>query len=165
MDFKVDFLLKHTSWSNYLKITKELKIFDRTVDLFLVACTIGIYDDKRMEADLSDEITSIGRNTFTINEDVNRITEFLFQNAILHSKTIDMDLESRKKIAFDLLSNNSEITPQKLLIEFANYGMSIINDCITDNDLETIANIKELLDKYIENSIDSELGIDIYSGL
>ena len=113
MDFKVDFLLKHTSWSNYLKITKELKIFDRTVDLFLVACTIGIYDDKRLEADLSDEITSIGRNTFTINEDVNRITEFLFQNAILHSKIC----EAKDK---DILYNRPGLHQTEILSKKAN---------------------------------------------
>ncbi|UKI50862.1 MAG: hypothetical protein L6U99_05870 [Clostridium sp.] len=44
--------------------------FERTVDLFIVACTIGIKEDKILENDLTDDDKpkSIGRSTYLMKK-------------------------------------------------------------------------------------------------
>jgi len=152
-----DFVLKHSIWTNSETLTKKLNVFERLVDVFVIACTIGISVDKRVEDDSNETITTIGRNTITQNSDLSRIFEFLYQNAILSTNTVNFDGETRKKYAFDYNDNVPPISANKLLLEFANYGMIQIVDAISKDDLGTLDNIIELIDKYINNSLAFEI--------
>lgn len=157
MNISGDILLRHSLWKEvYERYCKE-SIFDRVVDLFIVACSIGIKEDKIVENDLSsdDDCISIGRNTYLVkNEDLTTIITFLFQNAVLNSKHIDFDINTRLRIAFDpdFPDANAKInfSPTSFLVKFATYGLTKINENYNSNDLALINNIKELLDTHIQ---------------
>lgn len=152
-----DIHLQHTSWQNLERITKELKIFSRNIDVFILALSIGIAEDKVEVDDLKEDVNQIGRNTLNENDDVNSLMEFLYRNAVLNTKTLNLDDETRKKSAFD----NEEFIPpfsvNKFLIEFANYGMVKISEKLVNDPLTCLDNIKELFDYYINNSISIDI--------
>ena len=50
----------------------------------------------------------------------------MLQNAILNSKTINLDTDERLKLAFDPEYNNKKISPMNFLVGFANYGLERI---------------------------------------
>lgn len=168
MLFSSDMFLSHTIWDERNKVLSEknsnnekgLQLFTRLVDLFIVACSIGICEDKVLKDNCS-QITSIGRNTLQTNSDINVIMEFMFQNAILNTKTIDLDLETRKRYAFGDAKVTGEFSPVNFLPQFANYGMTVLMKCVTENDVETADNIKNLIDEYMVYTQDLEEDYEI----
>jgi len=133
-----DIILYHKNWEradNELCNEASVGLFSRLVDLFLAACAIGIMDDKSVE--VSEELTldnpkNIGRNTYQslANTDLYDTLDFMLQNAILNSKTIDLDPEKRLKLAFDPEYDNKKISPMNFLVGFANYGLEKIYEKI-----------------------------------
>ncbi len=147
MDFKTDIYLKHSAWHKKEDLVKNenLRLFKRDIDLYVVACTLGVAADKTLENDLPEVYSTIGRNTIQTNYDINDSITFLYQNAILNTKTINLDLDKRKKYAFENDIDDSDYNPSIFLTKFANYGMSKLAECITNNDIETIVNIVQLI--------------------
>lgn len=129
-----DIILYHKNWEradDELCNEASIGLFARLVDLFLVACAIGIMDDKSIE--VPEELTlenpkNIGRNTYQsiANTDLYDTLDFMLQNAILNSKTINLDEDERLKLAFDPEYNNKKISPMNFLVGFANYGLEKI---------------------------------------
>ena len=129
-----DIILYHKNWEradDELCNEQSIGLFSRLVDLFLIACAIGIMDDKT--SDVPDELSldnpkNIGRNTYQsiANTDLYDALDFMLQNAILNSKTIDLDQDERLKLAFDPEYNNKKISPMNFLVGFANYGLERI---------------------------------------
>ena len=158
MDIKNDISLKYIGWDKERvdqlvydpSRPSQTAFFGRTVDLFIVACAIGILEDKRIPNDGQKEYNSIGRNTYQINEDVSRIFHFLFENAILTTKTVDFDSDTRMKLAFDSNFNLEKFSPNTFLVEFSNYGVDKIWEQRTAHDIETITNIMELLKNLVD---------------
>lgn len=147
MNFKTDFFLKNSVWESKNTI-ENLGIFTRAVDYFIIACSIGIREDKRLPDDSNDLIITIGRNTLATNENVNRILTFLYENAVLGTKTLELTADERKKAAFDYENSNISISPTQLLTEFANYGMMILKEKISSHDLTTVMNIIDMMNEY-----------------
>ena len=153
MDIKGDISLKYSGWSDEIvnqlvvnnKNADSTAIFGRTIDLFIVACSIGICDDVRIPNDGVKEYNSIGRNTYVTNDDVSRIFHFLFENAIITSKTVNFDIDTRLKLAFDSNFNIDKFSPNNFLVEFANYGIDKIYEKVTKHDFETINNLTNLI--------------------
>ena len=115
--------------------------FSRLVDLFIVACAIGIRADKTItDYEPLDPPKSIGRTTYlsSINQDLSEILGFMLQNAILHSSTIDCDEEERLKLAFDPEYDNKMFSSAAFLTGFANYGLEEIYNHI-NSEVDTIA--------------------------
>ncbi len=150
MDLKSNILCKHSSWKVGLeKLKSELEIFERNVDLYVVACAIGIYEDKTLESDLEgDPIFEIHRSTIMNDIELDRIFDFLFQNAILNTKTFNYDSETRKKIAFDYANTKVDLNQTIFLTKFANYGMSILAEKVGNHDIETFSNIIDMINEY-----------------
>ena len=129
-----DIILYHKNWEradDELCNSASIGLFSRLVDLFLVACAIGIREDKT--SDVPDELSldnpkNIGRNTYQslANTDLYDLLDFMLQNAILNSKTINLDEDERLKLAFDPDYNNKKISPMNFLVGFANYGLEQI---------------------------------------
>ena len=148
-----DIILRHSLWNDAEEKLCSNLIFERMVDLFIVACTIGIKEDKVLENDINDDekVKSIGRSTYLMkNEDLTTIITFLYQNAVLNSKLIDYDNETRLRLAFDpdFPDSKSKIqfSPTNFLVKFANYGLSKLLETQNTSDLSFISGIKELLD-------------------
>lgn len=148
-----DILLKHSLWNEAEDKLCDGFIFSRLVDLFIVSCSIGIKEDKIIENDLSDDdkIKAIGRTTYLVkNEDVNAIFYFMFQNAILNTKHVNFDNDTRMRIAFDPdfpdEKTKINLSPTGLLVKFANYGLKQLLDLYNQNELIYLEKIKDYLD-------------------
>lgn len=160
-----DILLRHSLWNEAEEKLCDGFIFSRLVDLFIVACCIGIKDDEIIENDLTDDdrIKSIGRTTYLVkNEDVNAIFYFMFQNAILNTKHVNFDNDTRMRIAFDPdfpdEKTKINLSPTGLLVKFANYGLKQLFDLFNQNEQIYIENIKELLDSKITPDFSDIIG-------
>ena len=125
--------MKHPLWEradNELCSTNELGIFNRLVDVYVLACAIGIKEDKVItEDDIDNPLSSpktIGRNTHRENLDIRDLLDFMLQNALIHSKTINLDEDERLKLAFNPDYTNKKIRAADFLTGFANYGITKI---------------------------------------
>lgn len=135
-----DLTLNHPLWekADDLLCTKDaIGLFDRLVDVYLIACAIGVKEDKcidNIENPLSNPKT-IGRNTIDHqkNSNVRDILDNLLQNILISSNTINFEIDERLKLAFDPDYNSKKITAANLLTGFANYGIEQIFDNIDSN--------------------------------
>ena len=154
-----DIILKHSLWNN---VDEDFgNIFKRNVDLFIVACAIGIKEDKIIDNETGmedDKVKSIGRSTYLMkNEDLANIITFMFQNAVLNSKQIDFDNETRMRLAFDPdfpdAKSKISFSPTNFLVKFATYGLQKIYDLKEENKVDTyfIVALTELLESIGEN--------------
>ena len=160
MELRVDIELKHPVWKEISQLVSspESKIgcFNRLVDLYIVACTIGIYYDSTIENNGELENT-IGRNTYQSNYDVSEILDFLFQNAILTTSTIKYDVDTKLRIAFDPDYTLKDFSPIQFLTRFANYGATKILDLVSNTDTGTISSILNFLDDLISDDYEELL--------
>lgn len=130
-----DINLIHPLWEradNELCDNSELGIFNRLVDVYVLACAIGIKEDKTLtEIENPLENTkSIGRNTHRENLDLRDMLDFMLQNALINTSTLKFDLDERLKLAFDPDYNVSKLSATNFLTGFANYGIEKIFECI-----------------------------------
>ncbi len=128
-----DLEMRHPLWEradNELCSSNELGIFNRLVDVYVLACAIGIKEDKViLDSDIDNPLTTpktIGRNTHRENTDIRDLLDFMLQNALLHSKNINLDEDERLKLAFNPDYTNKKIRAVELLNGFANYGITQI---------------------------------------
>lgn len=161
MEFKTDILLKHSIWNKATKLENELKIFSRLVDIYIVACTIGVADDEIVENDTSDIVRQIARNTLATNYDVNELLSFIYQNAILSTKKINISVDERKAIAFSGEQIDSKLSPSNFLVPYATYGMIKLCDKMTNHDVESIENLLSLIEDYRNKLFDDIDNIEI----
>ena len=140
MQLSSDIEMRHPLWEradNELCSSNELGIFNRLVDVYVLACAIGIKEDKVInDDDLDNPLSSpktIGRNTHRENLDVRDLLDFMLQNALLHSKTINIDDDERLKLAFNPDYNNKKIRAADFLTGFANYGVTKIFEKISSH--------------------------------
>lgn len=107
-----------------------LGIFIRLIDLYVIACAIGIKEDKViLDSEIANPLSSpktIGRNTHRENLDIRDMMDFMLQNALLNSKTIDLDDDERLKLAFNPDYSNKKINAAPFLTGFATYGLTQI---------------------------------------
>lgn len=132
-----DIELRHPLWKradDELCSKGGLGIFNRLVDVYILACAIGIREDKVInDNDIQEPLSpvkSIGRNTHRENLDVRDLLDFMLQNILLNSKTLNLEEDERIKLAFDSDYVNKKIRATELLNGFANYGISCIFDVI-----------------------------------
>lgn len=135
-----DLEMHHPLWEradNELCANNELGIFNRLVDVYVLACAIGIKEDKVInESDIDSPLNSpktIGRNTHRENLDIRDMLDFMLQNALIHTKTINLDDEERLKLAFNPDYTNKKIRAAEFLTGFANYGIVKIFGNITSS--------------------------------
>ena len=133
-----DLILYHPLWERAdaeLCSKDGISLFNRLIDVYIIACSIGIKEDKSI-TDLEDKkdednITpkkSIGRNTYMspTNTDLRELLDFMLQNAIINSKTISFDNDERLKLAFDPDYTIPKFSATTFLTGFANYGIEQI---------------------------------------
>ncbi len=128
MQLNSDLTMYYPLWEradDELCSSNALGIFGRLVDVYVLACAIGIKEDKTItdiEYPLSSPKT-IGRNTHRENPDIRDLLDFMLQNALIHSKTIDFDNDERLKLAFHPDYNVKNFSAANFLTGFANYGL------------------------------------------
>lgn len=154
-----DIMLNHPLWEradDELCGKDGVGFFNRLVDLYILACSIGIREDKTItdfETDGSPKRT-IGRNTYMsmTNTDLRDLLDFMLQNAILNSKLLDLSNDERLKLAFDPDYNVPKLSPTSFLTGFANYGIDQIMKKVDSQ--SPLVVINELY-KYFEEIADS----------
>ncbi len=128
-----DILLAHPLWEradNELCGTQGISLFNRLVDVYLIACAIGVKAD-RVIADAYEPLASpksIGRNTYLSmkNTDLRVALDYLLQNALINSETINVEVDERLRLAFDPDYFVKNLSAANFLTGFANYGIQEI---------------------------------------
>ena len=140
MQLSSDITMIHPLWERADKelcSNSELGIFNRLVDVYVLACAIGIKEDKIISEDsIEDPLSSpktIGRNTHRENLDIRDILDYMLQNALINSATINFDEEERLKLAFNPDYVNKKVNAANFLTGFANYGITKIFERIKSN--------------------------------
>ncbi len=159
--------LKHTIWERAKEIckiqselTSKTEIFDRLVDLFICACTVGIQKGERIENDTKEEIHSISHKVINDPNNTNLVEIFDFLTKIVILTCDEPELNSlndkeKQKLAFDGFNdleenevenglfnlNKSKLQIFNILCTYANYGLTKILENSTNHTLELLDNI------------------------
>lgn len=128
-----DLILYHPLWEkadDILCNRDAVGLFRRLVDVYIIACSIGIKEDRSITKIENPMKTpkSIGRNTYMsmTNTDLKDLLDHMLQNALICSQTLDIAMDERLKLAFDPDYSNNKISAASLLNGFANYGIEQI---------------------------------------
>lgn len=153
MEITTDVLLKGKTWENLLEKTQG-KFFETYWQVYALCISIGIIKDQTLEFESDGENKYIPRNILIRSEN-NSLLELMFQSAILTSKSIDFDEDTRLNLAFG--EEKDSFNRMAFLTSFANYGAQELLKQLSDadNDIETMQNIAV----YLNNTY--ELGNDI----
>lgn len=162
MDITTDVILAGPSWDFVIEKLKG-NIFETQWQIYALCVSIGIKDDRK-EASTSDGETKNYIPRTVLNHPENSaLLEMMFQSAILTTKQLQLDENTRLELAFeDRQSSEKQFNKIGLLTEFANYGVVKIKDCISaaDNDMETMSSLKD----YLEKSYIDALNGDVLTG-
>lgn len=147
MEITTDIALKGTEWA---KAVENLSPIFRTrtrYSLYMLALSIGIMYDKRIEKpeENGEEPTSVPRNVLQNND--NGKLDFMFQAAILSTSTESMSEDERLNLAF---GEKTDFKRLDFLTQYANFGVTKLNECIGESILETMDNIKNFLFSTVE---------------
>ena len=160
MQLSSDLEMRNPLWDradNELCSNNELGIFNRLVDVYVLACAIGIKEDKVIyDTDIDNPLATpktIGRNTHRENLDIRDLLDFMLQNALIHSQTINLDMDERLKLAFNPDYNNKKLRAADFLTGFANYGITKIFENLASR--SSLVAVSELY-TYFEGLADSQ---------
>lgn len=147
MELTKDIPLKGTAWAT--AIEKYSKIFTTRTNysLFMFSLSIGImYDQRIEEPEEHGEIEkSVPRNVLQNND--NGRLDFIFQAAILSTRTIDLTEEERLELAF---GEDTKFDKRDFLLSFANFGVTKLVELIGGEDIETMENLKNFAVSTVE---------------
>jgi hypothetical protein len=149
MEITTDVLLKGTEWTKGLE--KLAPIFkNRThYSIYMLAISVGIMYDQRIEkpTENGEETKSVPRNVIQNND--NGKLDFMFQAAILSTGTETFLEEKRLELAF---GEKTEFNRLAFLTQYANFGITKLNEQIGDTTIETMENLKNFLVSTVEGS-------------
>jgi len=159
-------VLKHSIWYKMQDLypvqngpKPKIALFPRLIDAFIVACTIGMKANTRIENDEKEEVASVNSKTYNdpVNDDIKRTMDYMLKILILTMDLPELSGVSRndkEKLAFASDFNIDKFNPINIMTEYANYGATKLVELMTDQDTETINNIIEYLDSLkLENEI------------
>lgn len=140
MRLSSDLMMNHPLWEKAEDVLiNRTKLFGRMVDIFIVACSIGIKEDKCIPNETIDDALkqpkTIGRNTYQSmgNADLSELLDYMLQNAIVTSNNLPFDTDERLKLAFNPDYENSKFSPAGFLVSFANYGITKIFENVKED--------------------------------
>ncbi len=147
MEITSDVLLRGTEWIKAIDNLSSIFATRTHHSLFMLSMAIGIMYDKRIEkpADNGEEPKNVPRNVLQNND--NGRLDFMFQAAILSTATESITEEERLELAF---GEKTEFNKIGFLTQFANFGVTKLNECIGGSSVETMENIKEFLISTVE---------------
>lgn len=158
MELTTDVLLKGKIWARTIDEMTPIFKTRTNYNIFLLCIAIGIMYDQRIEKFDDDgiEARNVPRNVMQ-NRDNGRM-DFMFQAAILSTKTIECSEDKRLDLAFGDKEENEKFnelgfsTQLDLLTQFANFGVTKLEEQIGDSVVETMDNIKTFLTSTIEGN-------------
>ena len=147
MEITTDVMLRGTEWAKAIDQLSSIFKTRTHYSLYILSTAIGIMYDKRIERpeDNGEDPKSVPRNVLQNND--NGKLDFMFQAAILSTTTETYSEEERLDLAF---GEKSDFNKLAFLTQFANYGVTILNEQIGDSTIETMENIKNFLFSSVE---------------
>ena len=147
-----DILLRGTAWDKAAEAYKNIFRSRPLYNLFILAASIGIIYDQRIEKleENGEQPKNLPRNVIDNQERIDHRFDVMAQTAILQTKTFDYSDDERMKMAFD--DQDTRINALDLLEEFANFGVTKLVEKIGATELETMENIKDYLIATVEGS-------------
>lgn len=167
---------KHSAWLKMQELypvqggpKPKIAIFPRLIDLFIVACSIGMKNNERVENDGSEELASVNSKTYNdpINDDIKRTLDYLLKILILTMdipELKDYDRSTKEKLAFSSDFVVDKFNAASVLCEYANAGVVKLESLITEQDTETISNIVTYLED-LKNSTQVLPDIDDFDNI
>lgn len=142
-----DILLKGEVWDRVINRLCP-HIFKTYYGVYLLCASIGIMYDKFLDEPDGEEFRTVPR---TVLHNNSAELEILFQTAILASNEIDFDEDTRLELAFGT-KKLDDMTSMQFLTKYANYGVTVLDEKVSDDPLETIENIKDFLTSTVEGT-------------
>jgi len=151
VELSTDILLRGEVWANALDKLNKIFSTRTNYSIYLLSVAIGIMYDKRIKKYEDGNVNprSVPRN-IVHNNDNGRL-DFMYQAAILTTRTENFTEEQRMQLAFG--DNPEELLGMKkteFLTQFANFGVTKLAECIGVDDLESMEKIKDFLNYSIE---------------
>lgn len=173
MQLNSNFLLYHPLWEKAdTDLVHSLGLYRRLIDVFVIACAIGIQEDKIIPAkDITEPLENakeINKSTYqsASNADLDDVLNFMFQNAIINTSHLDWDSDKRLKVALDPDCVIEKFRPTEFLISFANYGIVQIFQHVNQS-THSAAIIQKELNDYYQEIVDKNYyeGIELHYNL
>ena len=166
MEITTDVLLRGPNWSHTIDELSPIFKTRTNYSIFILCVSIGIMYDQRIEKfeDGDMEPRNVPRNVMQNND--NGKMDFMFQAAILSTKTIELKEEDRLKLAFGDDEKENPFNKIGFLTQFANYGVTILEQQIGETVAESMENIKNFLTSTVEgnnfdiNALPDDLWLD-----
>ncbi len=150
MEINADVYLRGDAWSEAIDKLKVLFGDAAQYNIYILAASIGIMYDKRIEKLEGDSDShSIARNVFIKRMGDGKL-DYMFQAAILTTRTLDLSENERLELAFG--DTQKGFNKLSFLTEFANFGVSRLVKLCGVSDIETMENIKGFLNSSIEGT-------------
>ena len=124
MELTRDIYLRGAAWATAVQNLSDIFRTRTNYSLFMLSLSLGIMYDKRIKnpdmGEMEDHTPpSVPRNVLQNND--NGKLDFMFQAAILSTRTESYDEEERLRLAF---GESTEFNKIGFLLEFANYGVT-----------------------------------------
>ncbi len=150
MEITTDVLLKGTAWNNVIEKLSPIFRTRPHYMIYMLAMSIGIMYDQRVASlpEQEDEQTkSVPRNVLTNND--NGKLDYFFQAAILSTTTEQLSEEERLELAFGD-KDRTEFNKMLFLTQFANFGVTKLEELIGTSTLESMDKLKNFLVASVE---------------
>lgn len=137
-----DLILQGKEWTDVIDRTvanqNKGNIFPYNYHLFFLATSIGINAGRIIDSfEPYEDQRSIPRTAQSNNAE---LINYLFETAILSTDCLNMS--DNEKLKFVYGNEDFNISDKlDVLLKFANYGLTVIKECISDIDEETIDNL------------------------
>lgn len=147
MEITTDILLRGTAWNSAIDNLSSIFKTRPNFMLYLLALSVGIMYDQRLEKpdENGEDVRRVPRNVIR-NYDNGKL-DFMFQAAILTTRTADFSEEERLELAF---GEKTEFKKIDFLTQFANFGITKIVEHIGETPLESMDNLKNFLISTVE---------------
>ncbi len=147
-----DVILRGTAWDKAIEAYSSIFKSRPFYNLFLLAASIGIIYDKRIEKleENGEQPRTLPRNVIDNQERIDHRFDVMAQTVILQSKTLNYSDDERMKIAFD--DQDTRVNALDILEEFANFGVTKLVEQIGATEIETMENLKDFLAASVEGS-------------
>ena len=143
-----DVILKGAIWETVFNKLQP-HIFKTQYGVYALCIAIGIMYDKQLsfEETESDEQRYVPR---TMLYQKKAELEILFQTAILTTENVDFDENKRLELAFG--NSIKDFNQMHFLTQFANYGVTVLSEKVSDDPLETMENLKDFITSTFEGT-------------
>lgn len=149
MEITSDIILKGEEWDKAMTSFSPIFANRPHYEIFMLSLSIGILYDKRIEKlNLVDQFEKTVPRNVLQNNDNGKLDTF-FQTAILSTTTENLTEDQRLDLAFGD-KPNPDFNKIHFLVQFANFGVTKLNELVGATILETMDNIKNFVVQTVE---------------